>query len=175
MHVAPPFRIRRAVAADAPSLSAFARRLFIEAFGADNRPEDMALYLADAFSEATQHDEIVATESLCLLLEVEGALAAYALLHVGERHALVTAAHPVELQRFYVDARWHGRGLAPAFMAAVCAEATAAGGKTLWLGVWERNPRAIRFYEKQGFRDVGSYLFVLGTDPQTDRVMTRAL
>jgi ribosomal protein S18 acetylase RimI-like enzyme len=60
-------------------------------------------------------------------------------------------------------------------MAAVCAEATAAGGKTLWLGVWERNPRAIRFYEKQGFRDVGSYLFVLGTDPQTDRVMTRAL
>jgi diamine N-acetyltransferase len=172
---APPFTIRRAVAADAPALSAFARRLFIDAFGADNRPEDMALYLADAFSDTKQHEEIAAADSLCLLLEVEGALAAYALLHVGERHALVTAAHPVELQRFYVDARWHGRGIAPAFMDAVCAEAAAAGGRTLWLGVWERNPRAIRFYEKQGFGDVGAYVFVLGTDPQTDRVMTRTL
>lgn len=171
----PAFVIRRAVAADAAALSAFARRIFAATFGADNTPDDLALYLAESFLEAQQHAEIVAADRRCLLLEVEGVLAAYALLHVGEPQALVPSTHPVELQRFYVDEPWHGRGIAPAFMSAVCAAAQEAGGDVLWLGVWERNPRAIRFYEKQGFRDVGAQVFVLGTDTQTDRVMARRL
>ena len=41
----------------------------------------------------------------------------------------------------------------------------------LWLGVWERNPRAQAFYRKSGFADVGSQVFLVGTDAQTDRVM----
>ena len=49
------------------------------------------------------------------------------------------------------------------------------GAITLWLGVWERNPRAIAFYRKAGYVDVGAQVFVLGTDPQTDRIMTRPL
>ena len=49
------------------------------------------------------------------------------------------------------------------------------GGIAIWLGVWERNPRAIAFYEKCGFRDVGSQLFIVGSDPQTDRVMVRSI
>jgi nucleoside-diphosphate-sugar epimerase len=53
--------------------------------------------------------------------------------------------------------------------------ARAAGARHLWLGVWERNPRARRFYEKCGFVDVGSQAFVLGSDPQTDRVMVTTL
>jgi ribosomal protein S18 acetylase RimI-like enzyme len=47
------------------------------------------------------------------------------------------------------------------------------GGRTLWLGVWERNERAKAFYQKNGFSDVGSHLFMLGTDAQTDRIMVR--
>jgi RimJ/RimL family protein N-acetyltransferase len=49
------------------------------------------------------------------------------------------------------------------------------GGRTLWLGVWERNPRAIAFYEKCGFRDVGSHDFWVGNDCQTDRIMVTEL
>jgi ribosomal protein S18 acetylase RimI-like enzyme len=60
-------------------------------------------------------------------------------------------------------------------MAAAIEAAEAAGARTLWLGVWERNPRAIAFYRKAGFVDVGSQLFVVGTDPQTDRLMERSL
>ena len=165
--------IRRATVGDAAALSDFARRIFVTTFGADNTPEDLALYLAQAFLEVKQREEILANDRVCLLLEVEGVLAAYALLHVGAPHVLVTAERPVELQRFYVDQPWHGRGMAPALMAAVRAAASEAGGAVLWLGVWERNPRAIAFYVKQGFRDVGSHVFTLGTDPQTDRVMMR--
>ena len=56
-------------------------------------------------------------------------------------------------------------------MAAVYEAARTAGARQLWLGVWERNARAIRFYAKWGFTDVGRHDFVLGTDRQTDRVM----
>jgi ribosomal protein S18 acetylase RimI-like enzyme len=81
----------------------------------------------------------------------------------------------VEIRRFYVDRPFHGRGIAQALMRAVEETARTLGGRTLWLGVWERNPRAIAFYSKCGFVDVGQHDFILGTEEQTDRVMARAL
>jgi ribosomal protein S18 acetylase RimI-like enzyme len=59
-------------------------------------------------------------------------------------------------------------------MRAVDHSAVELGGRTLWLGVWERNPRAIAFYAKCGFVDVGEHAFIFGTEEQTDRVMARA-
>jgi ribosomal protein S18 acetylase RimI-like enzyme len=59
---------------------------------------------------------------------------------------------------------------------AACIDATRArGAARLWLGVWERNARAIRFYQKHGFADIGTQVFRLGTDLQTDRVMSRSV
>lgn len=60
-------------------------------------------------------------------------------------------------------------------MEAVLTVAREAGAETVWLGVWEKNPRAIAFYEKCGFRITGSHPFLVGTDLQTDRIMTLAL
>ena len=87
----------------------------------------------------------------------------------------MTGARPIELWRFYVNRQWHGRGTAQALMARVTAEAGDTGAQTLWLGVWERNPRARAFYATCGFIDVGEHVFLFGTDPQTDRVMARPL
>ena len=81
----------------------------------------------------------------------------------------------VEISRFYVDRRHHGRGIAQALMAEAYQAAGELGGKTIWLGVWERNPRAIAFYAKSGFVDVGSHPFLVGSDLQTDRVMVRVI
>jgi diamine N-acetyltransferase len=58
-------------------------------------------------------------------------------------------------------------------MTAAVAAARELGGRSVWLSVWERNPRAIAFYTKSGFSDVGSKVFVVGSDHQTDRVMAR--
>jgi ribosomal protein S18 acetylase RimI-like enzyme len=88
---------------------------------------------------------------------------------------VVSGNHLVELQRFYVDTPWHGRGVAHALMEAVIGTSKALGGDVLWLGVWERNARAIAFYRKQGFERVGAKTFRLGADVQTDDVMCRAL
>jgi diamine N-acetyltransferase len=60
-------------------------------------------------------------------------------------------------------------------MQAVHDAARSRGARTLWLGVWEHNPRAISFYVKCGFRDIGSQDFWVGADRQTDRVMAMAV
>ena len=77
----------------------------------------------------------------------------------------------MELWRFYVDKPFHGQGVAVSLMAAAKQRARERGATTLWLGVWERNARAQAFYRKQGFTKVGSQVFVVGSDPQTDHVM----
>ena len=53
--------------------------------------------------------------------------------------------------------------------------ARARGAQTLWLGVWERNPRAVAFYEKYGFTRVGEHTFMLGDDAQTDWLFARTV
>jgi GNAT superfamily N-acetyltransferase len=110
-----------------------------------------------------------------LLAEVDGTLTGFTQLHLGTPPECVTGASPVEVRRFYVDRPFHGRGLAKTLMQFAERTARDLGGRTLWLGVWERNPRAIAFYAKCGFIDVGSHTFIVGTEEQTDRVMARPL
>ena len=80
---------------------------------------------------------------------------------------------PVELQRLYVDRTAMGRGVGAALMRATLDAARSAGYRTLWLGVWERNARAISFYERWQFETVGDHVFRLGSDHQTDLIMAR--
>ena len=70
-----------------------------------------------------------------------------------------------------MDRPWQGQGVAQRLMEAVHTAASELGGQSIWLCVWERNPRAIAFYVKSGYRDVGGAPFILGTDRQTDRVL----
>ena len=86
-----------------------------------------------------------------------------------------TQERPVEIYRFYVDRSAHGTGVAAELMIAAIDAARDLGGAHVWLGVWERNARALAFYAKSGFRDIGVQIFQLGTDRQTDRVLIRPL
>ena len=167
--------IRVASVEDAATLSVFARRVFHDTFAADNDPADMARYLDYAFTESKQRGELADPARVCLLMEQEGVLVAYASVFNGSGNEHVTDAHPVELERFSVDGAWHGRGVAAPLMAAVREVAARWGGDALWLGVWERNAKAIRFYEKQGFERVGAQTFRLGSDEQRDAVMRAPL
>ena len=87
----------------------------------------------------------------------------------------MTQDQPVELQRFYLDRSAHGTGVARELMSAVHEAAKELGGRHLWLGVWERNARAIAFYSKMGFAKVGNHSFYVGSDRQTDDVMVVAV
>ena len=167
--------IRRGMPADARLLADLAASTFREAFAAENRPEDMALHVSRAYGVSQQEAELADPEITTLLAEVDGQLAGYAQLRASAIPDCVVSVTPLELWRFYVAAPWHGRGIAHALMKRVEMEARAKKAHTLWLGVWERNERAKSFYRKCGFADVGSQVFVLGTDAQTDRIMVRLL
>ena len=166
---------RRATAADAAAYSALARQLAIDTFAQHNDPDDFALYLRETYGVERQAAEIADPDSVVLLAEIEGDIAGYAYLRPGRTPACVTGESPVEISRFYVDGRWHGRGVAQALMRRTAAVARERGARTIWLGVWEQNHRGRAFYAKCGYDEVGSHVFMLGTDAQRDLVMATSV
>lgn len=169
-------RIRRATVEDTNALAEIGARTFSETFAADNTPEDMRMFL-----ESTWHPDLQRAEILdpgldtLLACDASGALAGFAQVRVSRPPAGIDVRAPVELKRFYVDKPWHGQGLARMLMDAAEQSARARGGREFWLGVFQRNDRALAFYRKCGFRVVGTQVFVVGTDPQKDYVMLREL
>jgi ribosomal protein S18 acetylase RimI-like enzyme len=167
--------IREARLEDAALLARLGSKTFEDAFAAQNTAEDMAAYLAAAFGPAIQAAEIADGTGVFLVAEAGGAALGYARLRRGETPGAVTGSDAVEIERLYVLQECKGTGVAASLMQACLDRALADGHRTVWLGVWERNDRAVAFYRKWGFRVVGTKVFVVGSDPQTDFVMERAL
>jgi GNAT superfamily N-acetyltransferase len=167
--------IRHAEVTDASLLAELGARTFSDTFAADNDSEDMAAYMAEAFSPAKQTEEILDALSFWLIAEIDNEAVGYAQLKASVAPECVTGAMPVELVRFYVVQRWHGSGVGARLMGACLDEARLAGYQTLWLGVWEHNGRAQAFYRKWSFEEVGAHIFQLGSDAQTDVLMARSI
>jgi len=171
----PGLTIRCGTLGDAGLLSELGARTFSETFAADNTPEDLAAYMATSFSVAQQTVELEDPASTFLIAEIDGQPAGYAKLRDTEPEKGVEGPKPVELVRLYVSREWLGRGIGEQLMRACLEEARQAGHETIWLGVWEHNPRAQAFYRKWNFRPVGEHVFQLGADPQRDILMERRL
>ena len=165
--------IRPAGVPDAPWLAELAERTFRETYAPHNTPADMERYVAEHFGPERQAAELADRRLITLVAEVAGQPAGYAQLGRTAPPACVTGTAPIEVVRFYVDQPWHGQGVAASLMEAATGTAADVGGRTLWLGVWERNGRAIAFYRKAGFMEVGTQTFVLGSDHQRDLVLVR--
>lgn len=173
MTVSDAWVIRRARPEDAEGLARFGALCFRESYGADTRAEDLEAHVAEHYGPAQQAREIADPASVFLLAEGVSAIAGYLLLRQVEPPACVSSRRRMEVQRFYLAPETHGRGLAQRLLAEAATAAQSAGAEGLWLTVWERNPRAIAFYRKCGFVDVGETVFPVGDDPQRDRVMER--
>jgi ribosomal protein S18 acetylase RimI-like enzyme len=148
-------RIRLAAESDAGALARLAEETFRTAFAATNSAANMQRHCETSYGEALKLEEIRAPDMETWLAEDDGQLVAYAQLRLGTAPAAVGALRPIEIQGFYVHADAHGQGVAHSLMEHVLARAAPLGADVVWLGVWERNPRAIAFYRKQGFEAVG--------------------
>jgi len=165
--------IRRARHGDATQLSVIAEETFRATFAGVNTPGNMDLHCRTSYSEAIQAEEIADPNRVTLLCEYSGRLAGFAQLRWGKAPSCVLANAPGELQRLYVISEFHGKGVAHGLMNACMDEMTSHRSDVVWLGVWERNPKAIAFYKKFGFHEVGAHVFPLGNDPQRDVVLAR--
>lgn len=163
--------------ADAEMLARLARETFYDAFHAHpkNAPEDLAVYMSEAFSFERISAELIDEKSLFLIAESDGQAVGYARMIFESREREVSAEKPVELNRLYAKTEFIGRGVGRKLMDECFKIALERGCDAMWLGVWEFNPRARRFYEKLGFREIGSHVFQLGSDAQTDLLMQKNL
>jgi ribosomal protein S18 acetylase RimI-like enzyme len=167
--------LRRGGESDAALVAAFAARTFMETFGHSTSPANMAAHVAAAYGVEQQGKELRDPEGVTWLVEHEGLLMAFAQVRRNAPPIALPHPHLIELHRFYVDAPWHGRGMAQRLMAATRTAARGLGGEWLWLSVWSENHRALAYYRKAGFVDVGQIDFLLGDERQVDRLMVAPL
>lgn len=170
---APRLKIRHATTEDAALIAEIGARTFEETFGPDNTPEDMQSYLAKNFTLEQIKSELVDPGSTFLLAYDDEEPIGYAKLKASKAPESVSGPEPVELVRIYVDQNMIGKGYGSALMISCIEQAKHDGYKTIWLGVWEKNEHAIRFYKKWGFTIAGPRVFVLGSDIQNDFIMER--
>ena len=166
--------VRKATIEDVTSLANIAEKTFRATFSADNSTEDMNLHCQKNFGESLQRRELLDQDTVTLLCEDGAVLAGFAQLCWKEVPSCLSAAEsPGEIRRIYVLEDFHGRGAAQALMKASIAEMEVRKSEVVWLGVWEKNPRAIAFYKKLSFTEVGEHEFYLGNDRQRDIIMAR--
>ena len=163
--------LRKADLSDLPELLALARTSFVQAFTAGNKPENVQAYLAEAFTEDKLTKEIQETASTFIVASLAGKLVGYTKLNLSTAQADVQDPASVEVARLYTLEEVWGTGLGQVLLDAAIAFGRQEGKTWLWLGVWEHNARAIRFYEKNGLLIFGSHPFPFGDEIQTDWLM----
>ena len=175
-----PWKVRRASPADASRLSALGRALFRQASGPTHPEPTLSEYLETAFAPA-QCEQVLRDPRAAVLVAESDDTGWMGYVHLREAHPDHTArlheplpgAHPLEIVRFYVDAAWHGRGVAQQLMAASAAEARARACDVLWLQAWQPAAQALAFYRKCGFRVIGTARFHFGERVDDDFVLAR--
>jgi len=163
--------IRYGTPADSTLLAEMGAKTFYDSFAKDNTPEDTALYLERSFSPEIQLAQLSDPETVYLIAEMDDQAVGYAKLNLNRDPNSQVNTKTLELERIYSIQEYIGRGVGGKLIQACIDEASQRGCDSLWLGVWEKNPRAIAFYKKWGFKEIGTHTFVLGKDPQRDYIM----
>jgi ribosomal protein S18 acetylase RimI-like enzyme len=172
--------IRKAATDDAGPLAELAAVTFPLACPPSSSPEDIAAHLANTLTERHFQGYLIDPDITVLVIDADGRLRGYSLLvHRPAEDPEVTSAltfrPSTELSKCYVHPEHHGKGAAAELMQASLLSAAESGAAGVWLGVNNENSRALRFYEKSGFRQVGTKTFRLGSTLEHDFVLERAV
>lgn len=169
--------IRKATLGDAEILAKIGWQSFDEAFAdhPKNHPDDMRIYMDEAFSAETISADLRDEKTVYLIAETNGEAAGYAKLKFDAREDCVSGEKVLELCRLYALDKYIGKGIGKNLMLELFKIAAETKRDTVWLGVWEFNYRAQKFYKKFGFEKCGEHVFQLGNDPQTDWVLEKKL
>ncbi len=170
-------KIRQANLEDAKVLAEIGWQSFDQAFANNqkNHPDDMRIYMNQAFSPETLEEDLQDEKTIYLAAEFGGELVGYAKIQFDAREDCVSGEKVLELCRLYALDKFIGKGVGKSLMLEIFKIAGEKNYDTIWLGVWEFNFRAQEFYRKFGFDKCGEHIFQLGSDPQIDWIMQKKL
>lgn len=160
---------------DLAALQQVSRRTFTETFGDANTPEDLAAYLATAYSTQQLTQELTQPTTTFDFIQVAGQVAGYLKLNWDASQSEHRGSHSLEIERIYILPAYKRQGLGKALYQHAVARARRLHKTTIWLGVWEHNQPARKFYERMGFQQIGDHVFQLGSDAQRDLILQTTL
>jgi ribosomal protein S18 acetylase RimI-like enzyme len=167
--------ISKATIKDVAIVQNIGRQTFYETFAESNTEEDMAKYLDENFSAGKVSAELNNPDSEFFITWDEDEAIGYLKLNTGKAQTELQDETSLEIERIYVKSEYHGKKVGQILYDKALEVAIAHGKQSIWLGVWEENARAIKFYEKNGFVSFDKHIFKMGEDEQTDIMMRKQL
>ena len=167
--------VRYATNNDATLIADISRQTFYETFAAENRKEDMDKFLSEQFTKGKLIMEVGNMENIFLLVYSGDDVAGYAKLREAKEPEKLKNVKTMEIARIYAMPNMIGKGVGNLLMKTSISIAKEKGKEVIWLGVWEKNIRAIDFYKKWGFEKFDVSDFLLGDDVQCDLLMKKEL
>lgn len=165
--------IRKVTKEDLPALREISIKTYSDTFSEMNSKKDMDLYLKDAFNQKKIESEFNEPDSIFFMAFLADALVGYARIRNNQEE--FQDEHAIEIHRIYTVDHVLGKGVGQALLDKCISHAKEVNKQTIWLGVWEKNDRAIQFYKKNGFEEFGQHTFLMGADPQNDILMKKAI
>lgn len=156
---------------DIETLQELSRQTFSETFAPDNTPENMSYFLKKHFDTEKLTAEINNPHSSFYFVKLDGKAIAYLKINVGPAQTELQEDKGIEIERIYVLKDFQGMKVGKLLFEKALEIARERHAEYIWLGVWEKNLKAIAFYEKQGFVKFDKHSFQFGTEEQTDLMM----
>lgn len=166
-----PIEIRKATITDLETLQKLSIQTFTETFAAVNTPENIANYINESFNAVQLTTELNNVNSQFYVAYSNAEAVGYLKINFGDAQTETINENALEVHRIYVLQTFHGKNIGQLLLDEVKKIAQHTGVDYIWLGVWEENHRALRFYTKNGFVVFDKHVFTLGNDEQTDLLM----
>ncbi|MDX8341683.1 GNAT family N-acetyltransferase [Draconibacterium sp. IB214405] len=163
--------IRKVNIQDIDELEEIGKLTFAETFSSENSEDNMKEYLENGFSTEKLTAELTDPNAEFYFAQLDRKTIGYLKVNVGQSQIEIKDKNALEIERIYVLKEFHGKKVGQILYEKAIELAKAKNVEYVWLGVWEQNPRAIRFYEKNGFVAFDKHIFKLGDDEQTDIMM----
>ena len=160
---------------DVATLQTIGRQTFFETFAPSNTEEDMKKYLDENFTVEKIMGELHNPGSHFFIAWEDSGAIGYLKVNEGNAQTELQDEYSLEIERIYVLSAFHGKKVGQILYEKALEIANAEHKQSIWLGVWEENPRAIKFYEKNGFVAFDKHIFKMGEDEQTDIMMRKIL
>jgi ribosomal protein S18 acetylase RimI-like enzyme len=167
--------IRFANAADAELIADISRKTFYETFAYVNTKENMDKFMNEQFTREKLMEEVNEPGNTFLLAFDADVPVGYVRMREGMKRPEFDGKDSIEIARIYSVNTYIGTGVGQQMMRQCIFVAKEMKKEIIWLGVWEKNSRAISFYTKWGFKKFAEHDFLLGDDLQKDWLMMKHL